>query len=72
MNHETISKGCPWRVTLRGSWYCKALVGQPNGSQCNGSNCAMMHIAHLITIELKGGYNENATSAAASTGGDKS
>jgi len=69
MYHETIAEGCPWRTALRGSWYCKALVGQPNGSHCNGSNCAVQHIAHLLSL---GGNNENATSTTAVAERDKS
>jgi len=53
MDHETITKGCPWRVKARRRWHCKALVGQPNGSLCAKSNCAGLHIADLLIKELR-------------------
>ncbi len=72
MDHKTIARACPWKVALRGSWYCKALVDQPNGRHCREHNCAAWHIANLLINELRGGHNENATSTTASARRDKS
>jgi len=53
MDHKTMSRHCPWRVVLRESWYCKALVGQPNEAHCCESNCACLHIANILVQEVK-------------------
>ena len=79
MDHKTMVRGCPWRVMTRRRWRCKALIGQPNGALCDETNCGGLHIADLLLNEFKeeiykvlGGRHENATSTAASAGGDKS
>ena len=79
MNHKTMARGCPWRVMCRHRWHCKALLGQPNKSLCDESNCGGLHIADILISELReeihkmlGDYHENATSTAASAGRDES
>lgn len=79
MNHRMMARGCPWRVMHRFRWHCKSLNGQPNGSLCEETNCAGLHIADIMVNELRaeiykilGENNENAASIAASAGGDQS
>lgn len=45
--------GCPNRVRARGSYYCKALVDQPNGWDCDPENCAALYIADLLVNDLR-------------------
>ncbi len=79
MDHETMAHGCPWRVMARRKWVCKALVGQPNGNNCNKNNCGGLHIADLMLNEFReemykilGDSNGNATGITMSSRGDKS
>lgn len=79
MEHKTIARGCPWRVTSRGQWHCKALMGQPNGSQCDESNCGGLHIADLLINEFReevykmlGGDHEDTASTASTAEGNES
>jgi len=53
MEHKTMARGCPWRVMGRHRWHCKALVGQPNGALCDGTNCGGLYIADLLINELR-------------------
>lgn len=53
MEHKTIASSCPWKIMSRGDWHCKALTGQPNGSRCDKSNCACLHIAGLLVNDLR-------------------
>ena len=50
---DKIMMGCPWRSTVRDSFVCKALIGQPNGSICKAENCAALYMADLLMNELK-------------------
>ena len=50
---EQMALGCPNRVQVRGSYCCKALVDQPNGTACDPENCAALHIADLLVNDLR-------------------
>lgn len=76
MDHKTMARGCPWRVMIRYEWGCRALLNCANDYRCSEMNCGALYIADLLINELRaeilGGSNENATSTAASSGGDES
>ncbi len=79
MDHKTMARGCPWKVMGRRKWHCKALVGQPNGSHCDESNCGGLHIADLLISEFReevykilGGDHEDTASTASTAEGNES
>jgi len=46
---ERLAANCNWRVCCCGGTYeCKALIGQPNGSRCTEFNCGVVNIIRKI------------------------
>lgn len=85
MDARTMALGCPNRVSYRGGYACKALIGQPNGAGCCPENCAAMYFADLMINDLRvemhemfeklmdqGGKDEDHESTAAAARRDKS